>query len=101
MDIEHFDCLSWFSDKRESHEQDGVKLPFATTSRIRTASSDPAMAIRPSSGLHTDSGPVALIGSLCCRTNGVCTLQSANETRGTSRAQVFQWRIPSRSINSL
>jgi hypothetical protein len=45
MDIEHFNCLSWFLDKRESHEQDGEKLPFATTSRIQTASSDPAMAI--------------------------------------------------------
>src|SRR5580658_2189592 len=100
MDIEHFDCLSWFLDKRESDEQDGEKLPFAKTSRIQTASSDPAMAIGPSSDAY-GQWPVALIGSLGCRTNSGCTLQSANETRGTSRTQVFQRRIPSRSINSL
>src|ERR1700722_18566856 len=100
MDIEHFDCLSWFLDKREGHEQDGEKLPFATTSRIRTASSDPATAIGPSSDAY-GHWPVALIGSLCCRANGGCTWQSANETCGTSRTQVFQRRIPSRSINSL
>jgi hypothetical protein len=55
MNIEHFDCLSWFLDKRESHEQDGEKLPFATTSRILTASSDPAMAIGPSSDARATS----------------------------------------------
>jgi hypothetical protein len=42
---EHIDFLSWFSDRRESHEQDGEKLPFASSLRIQTASSDPAMAI--------------------------------------------------------
>jgi hypothetical protein len=45
---EHCDFLSWFSDKRESHEQDGEKLSFAPASRIQTASGDPAMAIGPS-----------------------------------------------------
>jgi hypothetical protein len=64
MDIEHFGCLSWFLDKRESHEQDGeTLLGFATTSRIQAASSDPAMAIRPSSDAY-GQWPVALIGSL-------------------------------------
>jgi hypothetical protein len=58
MNIEHFDCLSWFSDKRESHEQDGEKLPFATPSRIQTASSDPAMAIGPSSDCTRAMGPL-------------------------------------------
>jgi hypothetical protein len=45
MNIEHFDCLSWFSRWRESHEQDGERLSFAIDLRIQTASSDPAMAI--------------------------------------------------------
>jgi hypothetical protein len=49
--IEHCDRLSWFSDKRESHEQDGERLRFATALRIQTASSDPAMAI----GLSSDA----------------------------------------------
>src|ERR1700733_9365375 len=47
MNIEHFDCLSWFSRRRESHEQDGERLSFATTLRIQKASGDPAMAIGP------------------------------------------------------
>jgi hypothetical protein len=45
MNIEHCDCLSWFSRRRESHEQDGETLPFASALRIQTASGDPAMAI--------------------------------------------------------
>jgi hypothetical protein len=45
MNVEHFDCLSWFSRWRESHEQDGERLSFATGLRIQTASGDPAMAI--------------------------------------------------------
>jgi hypothetical protein len=44
MNVEHFDCLSWFSRWRESHEQDGERLSFAGL-RIQTASGDPAMAI--------------------------------------------------------
>jgi hypothetical protein len=47
MNIEHFDCLSWFSRRRESHEQDGERLSFATELRIQKASGDPAMAIGP------------------------------------------------------
>jgi hypothetical protein len=67
MHIEHCDCLSWFSGRRESHEQDGETLSFASALRIQTASGDPAMAIGPS--IDTDGHrPVALIGSLCCRT---------------------------------
>jgi hypothetical protein len=50
MNVEHCDGLSWFSWWRESHEQDGEKLPFAVRLRIQTASSDPAMAIGPSIG---------------------------------------------------
>ncbi|HKA78529.1 MAG TPA: hypothetical protein VKD43_00795 [Xanthobacteraceae bacterium] len=43
MDIEHCDCLSWFSRKDESHEQDGERLIRAEP-RLPSASSDPAMA---------------------------------------------------------
>jgi hypothetical protein len=49
--------------------------------RIQTVSSDPAMAIGPSSDAH-EHWPVTPIGSLCCRTNGGCTLQSATKRAG-------------------
>src|SRR5262252_9288072 len=49
MDIEHCDCLSWFSRRGESHEQDGERLLSATTTPQRSsASRDPAMAFGPS-----------------------------------------------------
>ena len=47
MNVEHCDCLSRFSRRGESHEQDGEKLRRATAIRA-TASSDPAMAFEPS-----------------------------------------------------
>jgi hypothetical protein len=43
MDIEHCDCLSWFSRKRESHKQDGETLT-AQLCCIASATGDPAMA---------------------------------------------------------
>jgi hypothetical protein len=54
MLIEHCFCLSWFSARSESHEQDGEKL-----SRIpdATASGDPAMAFRTSPGCKANSKP--------------------------------------------
>jgi hypothetical protein len=52
MNVEHCDCLSWFSDRRDSHEQDGETLPFAKRLRIQTASGDPAMAIGPTLDAH-------------------------------------------------
>jgi hypothetical protein len=56
MNVEHCDCLSWFSDDRESHEQDGERLWFAKALRIQTASGDPAMAIGLSE-MRTGIGP--------------------------------------------
>src|SRR6266508_3414389 len=47
MDIEHCDCLSRFSRRGESHEQDGERLTRAKP-RSASASSDPAMAFGPS-----------------------------------------------------
>jgi hypothetical protein len=47
MNIEHCGFLSWFSDNRESHEQDGERLPRAGNPRLAPASSDPAMALEP------------------------------------------------------
>ncbi len=49
MNVEHCDCLSRFSRRGESHEQDGEKLSGAASHREKTASSDPAMAFGPSS----------------------------------------------------
>jgi hypothetical protein len=48
IDIEHFDFLSRFSDKGESHEQDGEILLLAQAPRTATASGDPAMTFDPS-----------------------------------------------------
>jgi hypothetical protein len=48
MDIEHFRFLSWFSDRTESHEQDGEILRGASPLRVAAVSSDPAMAFEPS-----------------------------------------------------
>src|SRR6202034_2662260 len=93
MDIEHFDCLSWFLDKRESHEQDGETLPFATTSRIQAASSAPAIAIGPSGDAYGQC-PVALNRQLCSRTNGGCTLKSSSETRGISPRAILNGGYP-------
>src|SRR6266851_5538309 len=47
MDIEHCDCLSRFSRRGESHEQDGERLTRAKL-RSASASGDPAMAFGPS-----------------------------------------------------
>jgi hypothetical protein len=47
LNIEHCSFLSWFSDNRESHEQDGEKLPRAGDPRLAPASGDPAMAFEP------------------------------------------------------
>jgi len=48
--------LSWFSWRRESHEQDGERLSLARMSRTQTASGDPAMAIGLPS-ISTGIGP--------------------------------------------
>jgi hypothetical protein len=56
MNIEHLVFLSWFSWRRESHEQDGERLSLARTSRVQTASGDPAMAIGLPS-MPADIGP--------------------------------------------
>jgi hypothetical protein len=101
MDVEHCDCLSWFSGLRESHEQDGETLPFAKGLRIETASGDPAMAIGPSCDAH-GQWPVALNRQrFGCRANGGWHRAIRQGTRERARAQAFQRRIPSRSINSL
>jgi hypothetical protein len=42
--IEHCDCLSWFSRKRESHKQDGEALPAQHCCATIPATGDPAMA---------------------------------------------------------
>src|SRR5258707_1959030 len=46
MDIKHCGRLSWFLRRRESHAQDGKRLPSAAVPQTKTASGDPAMASR-------------------------------------------------------
>jgi hypothetical protein len=59
MDIEHCDCLSWFSGVGESHEQDGETLRAASVPRAKTASGDPAMAFE----LRDGTGFILVAGS--------------------------------------
>src|SRR5579863_6706796 len=50
MNVEHCDCLSWFSRRCESHKQDGKTLPAQRRCNTCPASGDPAMAFGPSGG---------------------------------------------------
>jgi hypothetical protein len=61
MDIEHCVCLSGFSRRGESHEQDGETLP--PTPRTEAASSDPAMAFEPSFAATGNGSARLRIGS--------------------------------------
>jgi hypothetical protein len=62
MNIEHCDCLSWFSRKRESHKQDGETLSAQRRCNAVSATGDPAMAFGPSSDRNRHQ-PVPRIGS--------------------------------------
>jgi hypothetical protein len=48
MNVEHCDCLSWFSRKCESQKQDGETLSAQHCCNA-SATGDPAMAFGPSS----------------------------------------------------
>jgi hypothetical protein len=99
MDIKHCDCLSWFSRRGESHEQDGETLPSG--SRTEAASGDPAMAFEPSFALTGNGSARLRIGSglAAGRTADKSGIRSAAREQ-TPRA-IPQRRIPSRSINYL
>jgi hypothetical protein len=106
MDIEHCDCLSLFSRRGESHEQDGERLPaghpadWAVPQRS-SASRDPAMAFGPSMGTDGrsfDPSPKSAAASLPDHTADALGIR--DNTRETPRA-ISQRRIPSRSINDL
>jgi hypothetical protein len=92
--IEHCDRLSWFSDKRESHEQDGEMLAFAMTSRIPTASGDPAMALGLSID-RTGNWPITPIGNFfAAGQNGGCILQTATTRAGPPARKLFSAGYP-------
>jgi hypothetical protein len=63
MNIEHSRFLSWFSDDRGSHEQDGERLQRAGDPRGATASGDPAMAFGPFVGCRALSKARNTFGS--------------------------------------
>src|SRR5690349_11627376 len=66
MNIKHCDCLSWFSRKGESQEQDGERLSSPQRScGACSASGDPAMAFGPSC-IGTSNCP-SRNRQLCCR----------------------------------
>jgi hypothetical protein len=87
MNIEHSDCLSWFSRGCESHKQDGETLPAQLCCNACSASRDPAMAFGSSLDMN-GQWPVPQIGSNAAgqkRTHHA----RRQQTRGISRAQTF------------
>src|SRR6185312_7318814 len=96
MNIEHCDCLSWFSRRRESHKQDGETLSAQQPScKANTASGDPAMAFGPSSMRRTFVRR-SKSAALSCRTCGgrLCAPPNARgirprASRSTADTQPF------------
>jgi hypothetical protein len=91
------DFLSWFSDKGESHEQDGKTLSRAIAALGATASGDPAMAFNPS-GISSGAKLHSLRQPRLPHKRG-WNRRIRNARKKT--APQNQRRIFSRSINSL
>jgi hypothetical protein len=94
MNIEHCDCLSWFSAKCESHKQDGETLSAQLRCNASTASGDPAMAFGLSLDMN-EQRPIPRIGSLaaghnwqlrCQGKSGARLMRSADNARDFPRA---------------
>jgi hypothetical protein len=103
MDVEHFGCLSRFSRRGESHEQDGETLRRAGICRRETASSDPAMAFGPSVS-PGDCRPGLEIGSahsLPDETADDFVSSALQKRAGFAARDLLQRRMPSRSISDL
>src|SRR5262249_22977521 len=102
MDVEHCLCLSRFSRRGESHEQDGERLSRASVARTKTASSDPAMALGPSLARTGDLRPSlkSATASLPDEMAADYTLRLMDARNGPARER-SQRRMPSRSINDL
>jgi hypothetical protein len=98
MNIEHSDCLSWFSRKGESQKQDGEMLSSSQRGcGAFSASGDPAMAFGPSYMRMGTAHPG--IGSFAA---GQWRLHHARRrARGFLPRANGQRRMPSRSINPL
>jgi hypothetical protein len=102
MLIEHLDCLSWFSEMAERHEQDGETLSRAVKPQARKASGDPAMT--PVPPLRRDgarcAGSISAAASLPeeGRNN---TPVHAQMRAGKRPRDLDQRRIPSLSISVL
>src|SRR5580658_1156381 len=86
MNIEHCDCLSWFSRKSESHKQDGETLPAQRDCcKSLPASGDPAMAFEPS--MDMDEPTVRRsFRQRCCRSYGRRLDALRREARGIAHA---------------
>jgi hypothetical protein len=63
MNIKHFGFLSSVIRKRESHEQDGERLPRVRFAPVVTASGDPAMAFMFFQRLARTDTPSGSFGS--------------------------------------
>src|ERR1700722_8164772 len=85
MNIEHCDCLSWFSRRCESHKQDGETLSAQRSCNAPPASGDPAMAFGPSCDRDGPSDRRSIGSVAAAHTSG--RLVHSATTRETSRAQ--------------
>ena len=102
MNVEHCDCLSWFSRKRESHKQDGETLSAQQCCNACQRLAILPWLLGPSCDEERTTGPFA-------RDRQRAAVQLAaphrcapptKHARAFPRAN-FQRRIPSRSINPL
>jgi hypothetical protein len=102
MDIEHCDCLSWFSDGSESHEQDGERLSRAAAPLPGKAPGDPAMALEPPLRRTGAIAPGSNIGGASGRRrNNGRLLKASGTSRAAAPRGIAQRRMPSFSINAL
>jgi hypothetical protein len=86
MYVEHCNCLSWFSQKRESQKQDGEALSVQHCCTRFTASGDPAMAFGPCLDMN-GQWPVPSIGSFAAGKGGRL-MRSAENARDVPRGSV-------------
>src|SRR5271169_5189106 len=88
MNVEHCDCLSWFSRRCESHKQDGETLPAQHGCNTCPASGDPAMAFGPSVGRERATAR-STDRQRRCRTKSGGLMRSATNARDFSARKFF------------
>ena len=95
LDIEHCDCLSWFSRRCESHEQDGETLsaqqwPLPSL----PASGDPAMALGPSCECDGPAARRSKSAASAAGQMGGRIMRSATKRAGLPARKLFNGGYP-------